>query len=167
MRTLDLKRLDSYELIALFTTLEAPTLQDMTGDFRATVLRQPHRLLDAGSVALLGTPGGRWLSKGFRPTGPDHGRGYNSFSVFGRLVQRYPMATRIAPSRYDGRDAYQLRYAAYSSLLGRLDMVDEVRRIDANRYLGIGSSGPMRRLPMPFLLEGPSGAYIGDIGHTS
>jgi len=110
---------------------------------------------------------GHWLSKSFRPVDRERGRGCNGFRHFGKVVTRFPMATLIAPSRFDGRPAFQLVYRAYVSLFGAMHVVDEVRRLEAGRYLGLGTMGftsAQRQVPLPFLLEGPTGPYPGDLG---
>jgi hypothetical protein len=46
-------------------------------------------------------------------------------------------------------------------------MVDEVRRLEAGQYLGIGTVGfstAQRQVPRPFLMTGPVAPYRGDIG---
>jgi hypothetical protein len=77
------------------------------------------------------------------------------------------MATLVAPSRFDGRPAFQLVYRAYRSTCGAVHMVDEVRRIRPGAYLLIGTMGILeaqRRVPVPCLLTGPVAEYRGDIG---
>jgi len=49
------------------------------------------------------------------------------------------MVTLVAPSRYDGRPAFQLVYRAFRSYCSFIHMVDEVRRLKAGQYLGIGT----------------------------
>jgi hypothetical protein len=164
-----LKRLSTAELLALFKTLEAPAIAEMDGEFAACLLQQPSLLATVfGNLGINNpvTPG-YWQCKAFRPVGADEGRGYNSFNHLGRSVQRFPMQTLIAPSRYDGRPAYQLVYRAFHSACGDIHMVDEVRRVSAGIYLGIGTWGftaAQRRIPLPFLLTGPDAPYRGDIG---
>jgi hypothetical protein len=163
-----LKRLSTRELLALFKTLEAPTIAEMNGEFAACILRQFSRLADAfGRLDAYNPVTGYWQCKAFRPVSADEGRGYNSFRLRGRIVQRNPMLTLIAASRYDGRPAYQLVYRAYHSRCGAVHMVDEVRRVTPGVYLGIGHWGfiaAQRRIPLPFLLTGPEAPYRGDIG---
>lgn len=157
------------ELMTLFKTLDAPALDEMNGEYTATLLRQPSLFATIAGRATVGNPvlPGKWLCKAFRPVSQEVGRGYNTFSQFGRLIQRFPMQTLIAPSRYDAKPAYQLVYRAYKSLCGDMHMVDEVRRLDEGVYLGIGTWGffeAQRRIPLPFLLTGPVAPYRGDIG---
>ena len=165
----DVLRLSAVELLTLFQTLEAPGIEEMHGEFAAETLQQPNVLATLSGRYGLNGPlyPGKWLSKAFRPVSDRSGRGYNSFMHFGRVVQRFPMATLIAPSRYDHRPAFQLVYRAYESLFGALHMVDEVRRLEAGQYLGIGTFGftdAQRRRPYPFLLTGPVAPCRGDIG---
>lgn len=163
----DLQRLSVREVVALFRTLECPGIEEMRGEYRARLLRQPGQLAEMSGRALLSNPLAPWLCKAFRPVDGRTGRGYNTFRVLGRVVQRFPMQTRVAPSRYDERPAYQLIYGAYRSLCGDIHMVDEVRRLSQGLYLGIGTWGfseRQRGVPLPFTLEGPVAPYRGDIG---
>ncbi|MDX1588188.1 MAG: hypothetical protein R3296_04560 [Oleiphilaceae bacterium] len=167
--TPDVRSMTVDELLALFATLEAPDLSEMDGEYQATLLRQPGLVATLAGQLTVNNPfsPGKWLCKAFRPVDNRHGRGYNTFRQFGRVVQRFPMHTVIAPSRYDGQPAYQLVYRAYQSLCGDIHMVDEVRRLGEGRYLGIGTWGfsdRQRQVPLPFLLTGPVAAYRGDIG---
>lgn len=157
------------ELVELFKTLKAPTLAEMHGEYTATLLRQPSLFATVAGQLSVSNPilPGRWLCKSFRPVDEKTGRGYNTFDQLGRVVQRFPMQTLIAPSRYDGKPAYQLVYRAYRSLCGDIHMVDEVRRLSKTAHLGIGTWGftkTQRRIALPFLLSGPVSAYRGDIG---
>lgn len=163
----DVRHLTAPELLALFRTLEAPAITEMHGEYRATLLRQPNLPATIAGRLIVGNPLAPWLCKAFRPVTADSGRGYNTFSVARHVIQRYPMHTCIAPSRYDGKPAYQLIYRAYASACGDINMVDEVRRLAPGAYLGMGTWGftdAQRRIALPFLLEGPVGDYRGDIG---
>lgn len=164
-----LKQMDVAELMTLFGELEAPTIQEMNGEYAAALLKQPTLAATLMGYAAIYNPSmlGFWLCKAFRPVNETQGRGYNTFQHFGRVVQRFPMQTLIAASRYDGRPAYQLVYRAYQSLCGTIHMVDEIRKVSDGVYLGIGTYGftdAQRRIPLPFLLTGSVGAYRGDIG---
>jgi len=66
-----------------------------------------------------------------------------------------------------GWPGYQLVCRTFHSLCGFVHMVDEVRRLDAGRHLGIGTigfTGAQRRVPLPFLLSGPIDPYLDDLG---
>ena len=164
-----LRQYSTAELLQLFSTLEAPAVSEMNGEYAACLLAQPNWLATKIGQMTLNNPMGSWLCKAFRPLDANSGRGYNSFRHRGKVVQRYPMQTMIAASRFDGRPAYQLVYRHFHSLCGDINMVDEVRRVAPGLYLGIGTWGftrAQRHVPYPFLLEGPQAAYRGDIGRA-
>jgi len=163
----DVLRLNDEELLTLFMTLEAPGLDEMHGEYAALLLQQPNRVAALAVRVYNPLYPGHWLAKAFRPVSDHRGRGYNSFRHFDRVVQRYPMVTLVAPSRYDGRPAFQLVYRAFRSYCSFIHMVDEVRRLKAGQYLGIGTLGftdVQRHKACPFLLTGPVAPYRGDIG---
>jgi len=165
----DLTQMSTPELLQLFRGLECPTLEEMNGEFRGQQLRQPGPVSTLVSALFTNNPllFGKWQSKSFRPTGPDSGRGYNTLRNFGRDTIQGPMVTLIAPSRFDGKPAYQLVYRAFHSVCGFVHMVDEVRRVEEGQYLGIGTVGftsAQRRIPLPFMLSGPVAPYRKDIG---
>ena len=165
----ELLRASTGELLRLFARLEAPALEEMCGEYRARLLAQPNWLATLGGRAVLGNPVRPWLCKAFRPVDAGHGRGYNTFRQAGRVVQGEPMRTLLAPSRFDGRPAYTLVYRHFHSACASLHMVDEVRRVAPGLYLGMGTWGfteAQRRIPYPFLLEGPVAPYRGDIGRA-
>lgn len=158
------------ELLRLFSQLDAPKITDMHGEYAGRLLAQ-RALIDAlPAHLLLYAPFwlGTWQCKAFRPITEKRGRGYNTFTYFGRTAFRGPMDTFIAPSRFDGRPAYHLEYAAYRrSIAGTLRMVDEIRQISSDAYLGMGTWGYaawQRKRPIRFLLTGPISSYRNDVG---
>lgn len=162
-----LRSLPTTAVVELFGKLDAPSLQQMDGDYASELLRQPTALATALGRIAVDRPRWRWLSKGFRPVDARTGRGYNSFQAGSRVVQRYPMQTRLGPSRFDGRPAYHLLYPAFHSTCGVINMVDEVRVVSDGVFLGIGTWGytdAQRHVPLPFLLLDHGRPYLGDIG---
>ncbi|MFC3966517.1 hypothetical protein [Nocardia jiangsuensis] len=163
----ELRRLKTSDLLARFLQLAAPAVSELDGEYSAELLAQPNLFAVVTGKVAVANPLGPWLCKAFRPVDDNGGRGYNTFDDRGRVRQRYPMRTLLAPSRFDGEPAYTLVYRAYNSLCGTIHMVDEVRRAAPGVYLGIGTCGftaAHRRVPRPFLLTGPIGPYRGDIG---
>lgn len=163
----DLGAASTFELLSFFRDLPAPSIDEMHGDYDATLLRQPNLVADINGFFTVGLPFKPWLSKAFRPVSDSEGRGYNTFRQFGKIVQRFPMHTEIAPSRYDGRPSYTLMYGAFRSTCGSIHMVDEVRRVEDGLYLGIGTWGFTRRqrqIPLPFALQSTDRPYLRDIG---
>tara|TARA_R100000322_G_scaffold61485_3_gene38208 strand:- start:641 stop:1243 length:603 start_codon:yes stop_codon:yes gene_type:complete len=169
LRESDLMAMSVSELMKVFEGSPSPTMQQMDGEFAARLLAQPGKLAQFIGEVTINNPlmPGRWLCKAFRPVSDKVGRGYNSFAHLGRTVQRFPMETLIAPSRYDGRPAYTLVYGAFWSMCGAINMVDEVRQVGADLYLGIGTWGftdAQRRVPLPFVLRGPVSPYVRHTG---
>ncbi|MFD0949939.1 hypothetical protein ACFQ0F_05975 [Paraperlucidibaca wandonensis] len=165
----ELLQASTKELLKVFEQLEAPTLEEMSGEYAARLLAQPNWLATFVGGAVLRNHFHSWMCKAFKPIDASTGQGYNTFLQGKRVIQRFPMRTLIAPSRLDGGLSYQLVYRRFHSLCGSVNMVDEVRRISSGLYLGIGTYGftdAQRLTPYPFLLEGPIGVYRGDIGRA-
>lgn len=163
------RSLSAPELSALFRTLDAPDMDEMDGEFASLLLRQWHPVVDRAAQWLMNGAllPFRWTGKAFRPLSSTEGRGYNMFHLAGRTLRTLPMRTVLAPSAIDGRPSYQLVYAAFHSPLGYVRVVDELRRLQEGIYLGIGAAcfAPWRRrLPFPFVLQGPVTPYERDIG---
>lgn len=162
-----LRSLSTSTLLKLFLELDAPSLEAMNGDYSSELLRQPTATAGVLGRMSVDRPLWRWRSKGFRPVDARTGRGYNSFTVGSRIVQRYPMQTRLGPSRFDGRPAYHLLYPAFRSTCGAIGMVDELRVAGDGVFLGVGTWGfsdRQRHVPLPFLLLDTGNPYLGDIG---
>ncbi|MBJ7347758.1 MAG: hypothetical protein JHC87_04200 [Thermoleophilaceae bacterium] len=166
----DLRSLSGREVLDLFGELEAPAMTDLKGEYAAITLAHPTPFFTQLSWLSLNTPvTGRWVGKAFDggESGGDVGRGYNNFRRRGRVVQCYPMITTIAPSRFDGKPSFQLVYRGFHGLSGACNVLDEVRKVDEDRFLGIGTCGftpRQRMIPQPFQLLGPRSPYKGDIG---
>ncbi|NIO82507.1 MAG: hypothetical protein GTN53_18105 [Candidatus Aminicenantes bacterium] len=154
------------EIMELFSTLSAPPFSEMNGEYKADLLDQGTVIKNAMSKFLLFNPFlfGHWLCKAFKTEGENHGHGYNSFRKFGKVIRKFRMKTEIVPSRYDGKDVFQLYYPAYSSITGIINMVDEIRKIHDGLYLGIGTWGFTKKqvmIPGPFCLSGPINEFVG------
>lgn len=164
----DLRALGQAQLMELFRTLPCPTMQEMEGEFRG-------HLLDTGKFWFIKKPlgyfalnsflnQGKWLGKGFACTSESEGHGYNSYRKFRKTKHVYPMKTRIAKSVYDGKECYELDYTTYHSGAGFVNMIDEVRKVNDDTYLGIGTWGYIkrqRRIPFFFALSGPRTSCAG------
>ena len=165
----DLASMPHAELVKLFTTLEAPTISEMSGEYDGTALRQPNLLRSAIATVKVRNPLYRWMAKGFRQLDEVSGRGYNVHrrAVGGRLVYRDPMTTRITTSHIDGRPAFQLDYRTFDTVNGVVNLVDDVRRVAPGLYLGFGMLGftdRQRGVLQPFMLKATSRLYAGDVG---
>jgi hypothetical protein len=155
--------MDAPALIALFSTLEAPTVEEMHGEYRATLLDQGSRLTNWLGRTMVHLPG-RWWGKAFAPRTPDEGHGYNRFERRGRTLRSLRMRTHLGQSHIDSGTSYHLDYSAFQGRAHPLHtMWDEVRRLGDGRYLGLGRVGyteRQRRWLMPFLLEGPPEPFV-------
>ena len=164
----DLKALKQRELMELFLELPCPSLEEMKGEFRGD-------LLDLGAFPFLKEifayfalrsdfVNGKWLGKGFTTISDSEGHGYNRYSKLGKDRYILPMKTRIARSVFDGQDCFELDYTAYWSRASLINMIDEVRKVNDDLYLGIGLWGyppKQRRIPFFFSLSGPRGPFAG------
>jgi|SRR5271157_963074 len=164
----DLIILKQDQLMELFSKLPCPSIQEMQGEFRGNLLNTGHFWPIkniCGHFALNSYfSKGKWLGKGFENISGTEGRGYNFYYRFGKVNHVYPMKTYIAKSIYDGKDEFELDYTVYNSMAGFVNMVDEVRKVNDNLYLGIGTWGyfrKQRRIPWFFALSGPRGRYAG------
>ena len=151
------------DLIALFRELDAPTVAEMNGEFRASLLDQGRWLHNFLTIVAFNMPG-VWISKSFLPTSDDVGEGYNSFRIGGDIRRIYPMKTYVGPSRLDGRPSYHLDYGPVNkrNVPSVSNLAGEVRRLGETTFLGVGTTdfGIKRfRRGQPFMLEGPVADY--------
>ncbi len=152
------------ELVAIFRKLDAPTVAEMNGEFRASLLDQGRWLHNFLTIVAFNTPG-IWISKSFRPTSDDQGQGYNSFRIGGDIRRIYRMSTYVGPSQLDGRPSYHLDYRPLNkrNVPSVSNLAGEVRRLDSTTFLGVGTTdfGMSRlRRAQPFMLEGPVAEFV-------
>lgn len=164
----DLKALKQRELMKLYLTLPWPSMDEMTGEFRGDLLDQGGfraiKALFAHFAVRSPLINGEWQGKGFTTTSENAGHGYNHYVKFGTDKYVLPMKTRIAPSIFDGNGSFELDYTAYVSKAGMINMIDEVRRVNHDLYLGLGLWGytkKQREEPYFFSLSGPRRPYVG------
>ena len=171
LRDVDLWMMTREELIALFHRLPAPSFEEMSGEFAATLLEQGSgRAFIQACIAL--NVKGRWLCKAFEPLGPNEGHGYNSFMTPRGVKRAARMRTRIGPSKIPGddNDSFHLEYADSNDFkrggVGGAfvhTMFDELRKVGPGLYLGIGRVGFTKKQLgelHPFLLEGPVAEFM-------
>ena len=158
----DLKALKQHQIMELYLRLPCPSMAEMTGEFRGDFVDQgpfqPVRQALAHLALRSVLVNGQWRGKGFTTTSADEGHGYNHYMKLGRDKYILPMKTKIAKSVFDGKDCFELDYTAYHSQAGLINMIDEVRKVHADLYLGIGLWGyteRQRMIPFFFSLSGP------------
>jgi hypothetical protein len=164
----DLKALKQRELMDLYLTLPCPSMEEMTGEFRGDLLNQGSFwfIKNFAAYFALRAPlvNGKWQGKGFTTISDGAGHGYNHYLKLGKDKYILPMKTKIAASVFDGKDCFELDYTAYYSQAGIINMIDEVRRVNHDLYLGIGLWGytkRQRKIPFFFSLSGPRRPFIG------
>lgn len=187
----DLMKLNRKQLMELFFQLDAPSMSEMRGEYRAALLDSGYIINMFLARLYLHFTWGNWQHKAFEPLGEKNGHGYNTFittqpklyenyfaaafmkimsilrSVF-RLSNPQRMArimlnkTSIVASVFDSRPSFQLSYRDYNTFYTNT-MTDEVRKINDKLYLGIGRlTVTFGKLnPMPFVLIGPPDPWVG------
>jgi hypothetical protein len=145
------------EVAELYSTLRAPSLEEMHGEYQGGYIGCGHLFSDSmWKLAAWNPAMGVWQGKAFEPISKTEGRGFNVTSKFGRIVRKWPMRTTIGTSFIDGKEVFLLDYPFYRSLAGFAKMTDEVRKIDDNLFLGIGHWKPLTPLASVwFTLSGP------------
>jgi len=187
----DLMKLNRKQLIELFFNLDAPSLSEMRGEYRAALLDSGYIINMFLAKLYLHFTWGDWQHKAFEPLGEKHGHGYNTFiTTQPKLYENYFLAvfmkilsivrslfrlnnvqrlarimlnkTSMVSSVFDGRPAFQLRYREYNTFFTST-MTDEVRKVNDNLFLGIGRLTITlgKFNPMPFVLIGPPDPWVG------
>jgi len=158
-----LRVLSVRQVMEIFESLDSPSLEEMNGEYEATLLGHGGFLRDVAAQFFLSNPlSGWWLGKAFQPLDDHEGCGYNWYTRKGKVVRAFRMRTTIERSRFDGRPSFTLTYSVHRHLYGVVNMVDEVRKMREGLYLGIGTLGFTRKQrlkPRPFVLAGPTGPY--------
>ncbi len=157
--TLDrLNSLSIPEIEKLYRTLEAPSIEEMRGEYRGGYIGAGHIITDLIWKSVAWNPlMGIWQGKAFEPVSRTEGRGFNVTRRSGRTVRKWPMRTTMSASFIDGGAVFLLDYPFYSSLAGLAKMTDEIRKINEKLYLGIGhwKLGVFPLASVWFTLEGP------------
>ena len=143
-----------------FAALTAPSLDSLTGDYRAEFVG-PAWLRRFAPPGLAITPLAGWLGKSF----DGQGNGINLVRRRGVVQRVLPMRAQWLPSAVDGRPGVTLTYAPGSPFPFAY-VVDELRTIEADTLLGLSfATVPgLRHLSMPFLLRRQAGlsAFFGN-----
>jgi hypothetical protein len=127
------------DLVELWHTLDAPTLEEMDGEYQGHMI-YPLSILHAKIRKVEGP--GEWFGKAFSPTptGKYPGQGYNMWFDGKRLVRTMRFAGEINKSLIDGRPALMGYYAQFLSHNKANGMTNEVRKLKDGLFLGIIST---------------------------
>ena len=155
-----LKRLNRNEIVRVFREADVPAPAELIGEhegemlsaglFSPLVQLYVHRLFGPG----------RWVGKGFEAgKAGDVESGYNIFvrgdSADRQVNKARRFRTYLAPSRFDDLLSLHIEYTTYNRGLAAT-FRDELRRIRASLYLGLGWIPAFggRFNPFPFALSG-------------
>ena len=187
----DLMKLNRKQIMELFSLLDAPSMSEMRGEYRAALLDSGYVINIFLAKLYLHFTWGDWHHKAFEPLGETHGHGYNTFvTTQSKLYENYFAAvfmkmlsivrslfrpnnpqrlarimlnkTSIVSSVFDGRPSFQLSYRDYNTFYTNT-MTDEVRKVNDKLFLGIGRLTVTfgKFNPMPFMMIGPPDPWIG------
>ena len=162
----------SDELVDLWRELDAPTLEEMYGEYEGTMIYP----LSITHATIRKTEGpGEWFGKAFAPDphGRFPGQGYNMWFTPDRLVRTMRFAGEIGTSLIDGRPALMGYYSEFQSHNKDNGMTNELRKLGEGLFVGIISTkvdhaywGPVepesgRGHPHAWLLRGPIAPWRG------
>ncbi|MBN8927856.1 MAG: hypothetical protein J0H19_14675 [Rhodospirillales bacterium] len=167
----DLVAHDRPALMALFRTLQAPARAEMNGDFLSAL---PAYAEAEWRESMRRVGKDFWLGKSYlpQPHKGHQGHGHNRYrTADGRTRRESRFVWDIAPSTIDGNPSLVMRYAAFPNWGGAHDLIDEVRVVRPNLYLGLyHTATPVPGFtPRPggtrsgiefFILSGPVAAYV-------
>ena len=167
-----LRTLPPAELLALWRELDAPTLEEMEGEYEGSMV-PPVAIKHAENRKLNGP--GEWIAKGFSaiPHREYPGQGYNVWFTPGRIIRSVRYATEVAPSRIDGRSALLLHYSPFRHHNTNTGLMNDIRKVEPGLYIGTITTGvdtelfgPVdpatgRSRPEPFVLRGPLAEWRG------
>ena len=159
----DIKKLSKAEVFQLFYAASEPSFQELKGEYIAATIDVGIMATSAGYYTHHFFGPGHWEGKAFYPFEKNKGYGYNIFKdAGGKIYRTRKMDTEIGPSDQDGKSAFKLNYGAYNSGTVR-SMRDELRKINDNLFLGLGSMalGGGSINPAPFVVMGPAKEWVG------
>ncbi|MFT4581190.1 MAG: hypothetical protein ACI915_000588 [Gammaproteobacteria bacterium] len=162
----------SDELVELWRELDAPTLEEMNGEYEGTMIFP--KSVEHARIRKTEGPG-EWFGKAFapEPTGEYPGQGYNLWFMPNGLVRTMRFAGEVNASLIDGRPSLMGYYKAFVSHNKDNGMTNEVRKLCDGLFVGIISTavdhaywGPVeahsgRGHPHAFLLRGPIAPWRG------
>lgn len=160
------------DLITLFKTLDAPTAQEMDGDFISTL---PSYYADEWRASMARVGKDYWLGKSYspQPLRGHTGHGLNRYrAASGEVSRQSRFVWDFGPSILDGRPSLIMRYAAFDNWGAQHDLTDEIRVVAPELYIGLAHTDK----PVPgftpraggdrsgvefFFLAGPVAPFVG------
>ncbi len=159
----ELKNLSYDELMELYKSLPSVEFDKMNGEYDATMLKYPtERGRILGEWTLYGTGSSYWIGKAFTASSENpefRGEGYNKFRVDGKEVRHTRFASDMHESMVDDKLVFRMQYSPFKNFSGSVDMIDEVRFLQEDLCLCIGTYNPEKLPPDFFCLFGPLNEY--------
>jgi hypothetical protein len=145
----DLNILSLSQFRLIFKSLSAPAVDSLPGKYRAAFVGPAWLRASAGPALAVSGLGG-WWGKEFYA----NGTAINIVLRAGSYGTRFPMKFVQARSFIDQKDGLALQYQ-HGNPFPWMYIVDELRRIDAERLLGmtIANLPGLRGLAFPFILQ--------------
>jgi hypothetical protein len=156
----DLQKLTRAQALAFFSTLPAASHEELDGEYEGFLMWPENEEAARRSAEFMS----RWMGKAYKRTGPNSGEGYNRWRQESGVSRWMRFATDVAPSNFDGKTVFRMRYGAFRNDPGAKDLVDEIRRVRPGLYLCIATlraDDGGRTPPGPFGLAGPVGPWVG------
>lgn len=156
------------KMIELWKTLPAPELAELNGEYSGlrTLIDVDEKTWRNAHQTLWNPSGstGFWLGKGFRATTATTGEGYNCWARVGGRIHRYMrFATHLGMSS-DGKPSLIMKYSAFKTGVGAVDLTDEIRKYEHDIYIGIATRrgrNDERTRPTAFVLAGSGAPFRG------
>jgi len=142
------------ELGEVFESAEAPSVSDLSGDLRETVLAGPGALRLRRVRDIVNTPLNPWVGKRIECTRPEGGRGSNILSVGPKEVSVAEFEAYVGESVYDGDPAVVLDYDTGKNPAPVRRTVDEIRLTDHGRVIGAGRTEVSGKYRLLFYFTG-------------
>jgi hypothetical protein len=144
-----LNKLSLFEFPELFASLKPPRADSLRGLYQG-IFVGPAWMRSLAGPLLVVTGLGGWWGKEFDA----EGNAINLVWRKGQIEQRFPMRLVDQESYIDNQPGLALSYASNNPFPWPW-ILDELRTITNGLVLGmtIGIKGPLRRLPLPFVLE--------------
>jgi hypothetical protein len=171
----DVEKLSRKDKMQLFYAAETPDFGELEGEYKAGLLSGgvlgksselfTHHVFPTGMITL----GTKWVGKAFTKETELTGKGYNLFTKKDKngstkTLRIREIKTGMGSSKIgkDSKPSFKIDYRMFNSGSVK-SMRDELRRINANLYIGAGymGLGGGSINPAPFVLMGPPTPYIG------
>ena len=159
-------KMNRVQLFEIWKGLPAVSMREMNGHYMGLVPNAGNPSEQAQTADFMyneKSERGYWLGKAYKAHSDTKGEGYNRWRFpGGKVVRNLRFGTEAGTSLIDGKPAFMMYYGAYNDS----DLVDEIRKLDENVYVGVGTrptEDGKRTDPVSgiFVLLGPTDEWVG------